>query len=624
MPPLPDILLFALVPLVALFVAIYFATQRPQQRSAGPTGMAVGASLAATLAAALVVFLPGEAYYLGLRGIVPAALLWLLVPLLAWNILPGIVGPTIGSPLAYVQQRFGGRVASAAGFVYVVGRVLVSSLVLAALARMLSLALGGLPAMLVAFAIGVLGAVCVACCGKRGGVWLGVMLAAVLAIGVPFAVATVDKQNDSPEHLWEVGQAAQRTWIGDPTLDSSAPGVTWTLLPAVWAALLVFLLGDDATASRLSQLRSAGAVRTALVMLLAAATFFALAWMYAGVGMFAFFHDHPDQVRTQWVVNVEPETRLSRTDPETQLPILDPATGKPKRSLLSDGIQYDAASGEPLLTWEEANIQPDDLNDLITRQRLYGRNGQAVRSASEVLDEAGERIDPRKLAAYSLAGNGRASEMLLHRRASEELWPQFVATQAPVGMRGLLLGGLLAAALAAVDMTGLVSALFRLGLPAARSAGAERTLAAAASLLVTVLATLWVFVVAFPGEAILFVLASSLAPVTALVLLGLTSRRATPAIATATLIVGILGGMVISLALYADPRARVHPLWSLTLSLGGTFVMGQVLALIFGGSRLRAPLQGLVLGPAPIGALHHEETPVQIIAPEARQRQETT
>jgi hypothetical protein len=611
--PIPDILLLALAALLALAVTLYFATQRKQGRAAAPTGIAVGASLAAPLAAALAVFLPGEAYYLGLKGIVPATLIWLLLPLLAWNILPGIVGPTIGSPLAYLRHRFGGRIMGVAAFVHVVGRLLLSSLVLAALARMLSVAVGGLSPMLIAFAIGAFGAVCVAGCGRRGGVWLGVLLAAIAAAGVPFAVATVIKQNGSPDHIWEIGLEAQRSWIGDPTLDSSAAGVTWNLLPAVCAALLVFLLGDEATAARLSQLRSAGAVRTALVMLLAATTFFAVTWMYAGLGTFVFYRDHADQVRTQWVVNVEPETRLSRTDPETQLPILDPATGRPKRSLLSEGIQYDAATGTPLLAWEEADIGPEDLNELITQQRLYGRNGQPVRSASEVLEETGERIDPRKLASYSLASNERPSEMLLHRRATEELWPHFVATQAPVGMRGLLLGGLLAVALAAVDMTGLTGLPALLGLVQARTEGAERTLAVVASLLVTVLGTLWVFVVPFPADAMLYVLASSLAPVAALVLLGLTSRRATAAVAVATLVAGSACGIIVSLALSNDLRMRVHPLWSLTLSLGMTFLMGHLLALIFGQLRRRGQLQGLVLGPVPIGALHEEEAAARIV-----------
>jgi hypothetical protein len=616
MPPIPDILLFALVPLLAFATAVFFATQRPQDRAAAPTGLAVGASISATLAAVMLVFLPGEAYFLGLKGIVPATLIWLLVPLLAWNILPGIVGPTISSPLAYLEGRFGQRTSLAAGLVYLPGRLLLSSLVLAALARMLSLALGGLPAMLVAFAIGVFGTVCGACCGKRGGVWLGVMMAAALGIGVPFAIATVIKQDGGADRIWEIGQAAQRTWIGDPRLDSSDPGITWNLLPAVWAGLLVFLLGDEATASRLAQLRSADAVRTALVMFLAAVTFFSMAWMYAGLGMFIFYREHPHEVRTQWVVNVEPETRLSRTDPETQSPILDPATGRPKRSLLSNGIQYDAATGTPMLTWDEADVEPADLNELIAQQRLYGRNGQPVRSASEVLDETGERIDPARLAIHSLATNERPSEMLLHRRATEELWSYFVATQAPIGMRGLLLGGLLAAAIAAVDMTGLTGIPSLQRLFPSRSVGAQRTLAAVASLSVTVLGTLWVFVVPFPAEAILYVLASSLAPLAALVMLGLTSRRATPAVAVSTLAVGVAAGVLISLGLNSDPRARIHPLWSVTSSVVGTFLMGHMLALVFGESRRRGQLQGLVLGPVPIGALRDEEDAALKILPE--------
>jgi hypothetical protein len=612
---IPDVLLLALGPLLALAVASYFATQRSLESSRPLDGFTVGASIAAALAGALLVFLPGEAYYLGLKGIVPVALLWLIVPLVAWNILPGMVGPTIGSPLAYLKLRFGERTAFAASILYLLGRLLIASLALAGLARMLSLA-EGLQPMALALGVGLFATICGACCGRRGGVWLSVLLLAIIFVSLPFAIATVIKQDGDPSKIWQVGQLSQRTWIGDPSLTLSDSGVTWTLLPFAWTALLIVLLGDEATASRLALLRSAESVRTALITLITAVSIFALAGMYVGLSLFVYFREHPRDVRLKWVTNVEPESKLSRTEPGTWSPILDPATGKPKQSLLSDNVQYDRTTGTPVLTWDETDMEPESLNHLIEQRRLYARNSEfPIASRDEVCDEAGD-IDSRKLASYSVPQPGRPSEMILHRRATEELWPYFVATFAPTGMRGLLLGGLLAAALAVVDVTSVM------GLPAVqqwfptRTAGAGRTLSAIANLAIMLLAMMGVFLLPFPADALLFVLASSLAPLAALVMLGLTSRRATAGVAMAALTSGVLAATAFSVLLCGDQRARIHPMWSVTLSFLFTLVVGHLLALIFGEARRRGELQGLVLGAVPIGAIHeHHQAAIQIPEP---------
>jgi len=619
MPPLPDLVLFALVPLLVLAVAIYFATAKARQQRA-PSGLADGIAVAAPLVAAMLAFLPGEAYYLGLKGIVPAAMLWLLAPLLAWNILPGIVGPTIGSPLTFLEKRFGERTSLLAGVVYLLGRVAISALWLAALARMLALGLGGLPPMMIAFAVGTLGALCCAACGKRGGLWLNVLIVAVLAVGVPFAVATVIKLDGGPEKIWEVGQSFQRTWVGDPSLDLSSSGVSWTLIPFAWTVVIVLLLGDEASAARLAQLRSAESVRGAFATLLVATCFFAIAWMYAGLGTFVYFHEHSREVRPKWVANVEPTTRLSRTDPRTQSPILDPATGEPQSSLLG-GIKVDPATGETILPWDETDVRPETLDRLLQQEQLYSPNSQLpIATREEVLDETGEVIDPRKLATYAASSDGRPGEMLLHRRATEELWPHLLAIHAPVGMRGLLLGGLLAAALAVVDMTGLagIAALSRI-FPR-RTPSSERVLACLASLAVMVLATLFTFVVPFPAETSLYAAASSLAPLAALVMLGVTSRRANSGVALAALFCGVGAAIAMSFWLSTDPRQRIHPMWSVTLAFVGTFVLGHLLAMVFGESR-RRNLRGLVLGPSPIGAIG-EEPSQEIVVREAEETPE--
>jgi len=618
MPPLPDILLFLLVPLACVVTGIYFATERSGREKGVRSGVAIGISTAATLAALLLVFLPGEAYYLGLKGLVPALLIWLVFPLLAWNILPGIVGPTIGSPLAYLQHRFGQRTMIPASVVYVVGRILLSSLVLAALARMLSVAIGEwIAPMGMALGVGLLATGCGAACGRRGGTWMSAMLAFFVAVSIPFAIATIVKLSGGPEHIWEVGQASQRTWIGDPTLDAGDAGVVWNLLPLAWVGLLVLLLADEATAARLAQLRSAASVRTALITLLVFTTFLAIAWMYTGLGLFAYYRDHPRAVRPKWVTNVEPTTRGSRTHPKTQKPILDPATGKPVPSLLSEGVKYDLASGTPILPWEEADVRVETIDQLVREGRVYGLGDSRL-----VLDETGERIDPTKLAVYSVPREGRPSEMLLHRRATEELWPYFFSAHAPPGMRGLLLGGLLAAALAAIDMTAVMGAASLNRAFPSRTESSQRVLATLASLGVMLLGMLFAFVVPYPGDVVLLVLAGSLTPIAALVMLGLTSRRATSGVALATLAFGLVLALTLAWAIYSDSRLRVHPMWSVTIAFVGTFVMGHLLSVVFGESRRRGQLRGLVLGPIAIGSLRDEEATLEIDIPDASQESE--
>jgi hypothetical protein len=359
------------------------------------------------------------------------------------------------------------------------------------------------------------------------------------------------------------------------------------------------LLGDEATGARLAMLRSADEVRVALITLLLALSLLAVGWMYTGLGLFAWYRGHPRDVRSKWVTNVEPANRLTRTRPDSQQPELD-AHGQPIPSLINESWRMDPTSGESILPWDEAEITPETIDTLVREGRILG-----ISDSQLVLTDDG-RLDPTKLATYSLEQPGRASEMLLHRRATEELWPYFLATQAPIGVKGLLLGGLLAAALAALDVAGLAALPgLQRWLPA-RTPGAERALATLASLAVTLLAMLWVFVVAFPATVLLGVVAIALCPIAALVMLGLTSRRANSGVALATLCAGVIAAMAMSWGLSTDRYFRIHPMWSATASLALTFLLGHLIALIFGESRRRGQLTGLILGTAPIGTLHEE------------------
>lgn len=620
MPSLPDILVLLVLPLGLVFIAGHFLTQRAPSSKPIPTFL-IGLCMAMALVTFAAAFLPGEGYYLGIKGLLPTLTMWLLLPLLAWNILSGMASQSLGSPLAYIERRFDPWLAQIGAGVFVTGRIAVAAALLATFARMLTVATGNVvPSIWLGLAIGLIATAASVACGPRGTIWLQAWKVATIAVSTIFWIGSVAQAAGGSRQVWQIGDSLEKARIADGTFDLRGPESFWTLVPFTLAALTTYVLADESVYSAIRFARRPSRASAAFVTCLAIFTGLLCIWQYCGLALLAFYRVHPENIRPIWVANVDRETGLSLTDPATRRRfITDPRTGKPKTSWLNTEPQLDPTDGEALLPWN-IDFSINTADELIRSGRLLHPNtGEPINDLNEVLDASGEHLDPARLATYQHLSGTHRSEMVLHRRATEEFWPAFIASRIAPGQRGVLLVGLIAIALSCVDLTAPTVAMTMgrwIG-PATRTS--NRVLTTMIGLAITLLAMLLTFLAPFPAELAVQIVASTLTPMAAVVCLGLTSRRANSATAIVALGSGILAATAFSAAMAIHGKAAdagifsLNPMWCVTLSMIFTYIMGQMLAFFFGVPRTRDACRGLVLGEIPIGNLRTEvaSTPLE-------------
>jgi Na+/proline symporter len=592
-------------------------------RSLGP--LPLGLSLAAVFVGTLgLVALPAAAYDHGWRCWLPVLALWLVLPIIAFVAIPIYRGLGVVSIYEYLEHRFDAKVRLAASLVFVVWR---TAWVIAAIClpcEAIRLATGwNMPAWLVAIPIGGLATVVAFLGGARGGVAAGVLKAGAMFAAVAVVIVAVwSNLEDGPLRAAEIVRGLGRLEPAELRFSWNDPWTLWGALPFWVLAALTFFIADQAAVQRLLAAKSENLARTAYLAGALALCVLVPLLVYLGNGLLAYYYDHPQAMRPEWVVNVDGISR-------------ELVLGQDGRPLLDAG---DPAQG---VTFE-------NIDRLVAEGRILQPNSkEPLTSVEGLVDADTNEIVIEKLAMRRPNHPKLRGEIIVHRDAPQEMLPQFARRQLGWGAAGLALAALVATALAAAE-AGLISLaavivrdlVMRFGWGKdwlARRTGKEpRQLSSADALqlarpLVLVLGTGAMVAAATLASLItreglalpLMAFVAALgAPLTAVILLGMLTRRTTAAGA----LIGLAGGMVLVLAtgaLATFPAAfdlphnqRISMIWP---SIGGFLfaaTVGFVSSFVLGRRRAAADLRGLVAGCGELGRRATDEAIPLISVPE--------
>jgi Na+/proline symporter len=586
-----------------------------------PLGMSLTAIFIGTLGLAA---LPAAAYDQGWKCWLPVLALWLVLPVVAFIAIPIYRGLRVVSIYEYLEQRFDAKVRLAASLVFVAWRMawVIASICLPCEA--IRLATGwNLPAWLVAVPIGGLATVAAFLGGARSGVMAGAIKAALMFAAAGVVIVAVWSNLDGGAlRVAEIVRGLGRLEPVELRFSWNDPWTLWGALPFWLLAVLTFFIADQAAVQRLLAAKSENLARTAYLASALALSLLVPLLVYLGTGLLAFYYDHPQAMRPEWVVNVDGKTR-------------ELVLGKDGRPLL------DASDPAHRVNFE-------NIDRLVAEGRiLQPNNKEPFISAAELVDPDTNEIVIEKLAMRRPNQPKLRGEIIVHRSAPQEMLSQFARGQLGWGAAGLVLAALVAAALAAAEagLNSLATVIVRdlvirfgwgkswlarrsgkepgqltpadelqLARPLVLVLGAASTVAAAA--IVTLLS---------PGRLVfpLIAFAAALgAPLTAVILLGMLTRRTTAAGA----LLGLLAGVLLVLAAGAistfpaafdiPPDQRIAMIWP---TIGGFLVAataGYVLSFVLGRRRTSADLRGLVAGCGDLGHRAIDEAIPLISVPE--------
>jgi Na+/proline symporter len=431
--------------------------------------------------------------------------------------------------------------------------------------------------------------------------------------------------------VWNVAEQFDRTRVADLTFSWSDQWSFFNVLPFFALLMLVLSIADQTVVQRLiaaggtRHCRRSYVLGTGLLALLLAAL------AYAGIGLFAFYHQHPNDLRPVWVVNLDNQTRQSLTFADRDRLLAEQADvdGEGDRPRPAVEPRGGADRGEPLVDWT-ANLNDfDTLQRLVNERRiLRPNNKQPFEAVDELLN-----LETDELIVDRLAMKKPDGELVLHARAGLELLPHFLSQRLGMGLLGLVLAGILAASMASFDsgVHSLATVLLvdfhrrggigrsllarRLGkspdqLTETDELKLARPLTAVAGLLAVILgltlgqglSAVWVL------HAATLIIGT---PLLTVFLLGILTRRTTGAGVLAGMVVGalLIGWLVFSPAATqggggsaaAWPRGGLSASWVMILGAAATALISLVVSLFAGSRRSRQELRGLVVGIGQLG-----------------------
>ncbi|QDU31581.1 Sodium/glucose cotransporter [Anatilimnocola aggregata] len=613
----------------------------------------LGISLMATLISAMsYTGLPGQSYDHGLLVLIHPLSIWIGLPIIVGVVVPIYRGLKLDSVYEYLEMRFDSRVRLLASGLFVVWRLLWLGGVIYAPSKLLILAAGwNIPDWPLLLLLGFVTTIYTVLGGMKAVIWSDVIQGLMMLGGVVIVILAVWLQVDGgPARVTEVSYSLGRLDFDDFKFSWGDQWSIWAALPHWVLAMLSFYIADQITAQRFLSAKSVIAARNSFLLNTLALSLLLPGLVYIGLCLLTFYHDNPQQLRPEWVANVDGQTRKSITAEATRDP------DKLRTSSVSGQQEVDPTVGRPLLNWRSKDdaITPANVHRLVKQGKLLEPNSkEPLTDADELLDpDTGEvlieKLAMRRAPAASAIGTNDPKlrpEVVLNKRAAEEILPRFISTRLGWGVAGLIVAALLAASMSSIDsgLNSLCSLLIidmhrrygvgrrwlanRLQKPVSQlNEEDELKLAQPLTLIVGVAATLFSLIIAQIGDvfAIMVAVVNTFgAPLLAVYLLGMFTRRCTSAAAFWSLAIGTL--FTVTLVAFNQFEflrplwplsVRFHDIWTVTFGTVFTLVLGYVLSFVLGQPKSKTELKGLVAGCGTLGVRATDEEMTIISGPE--------
>lgn len=556
--------------------------------------------------------LTGEAYEQGLKCWIVPASIWLIMPIVLFLAVPIYRGLSLYSLFEYLEYRFDARVRLIATLIFVVWRLLWLGLVIYAPCKAITISAGSnLPDWVLIVPLGLITTAYTFLGGMRAVVWTSVIQGFMMLLGVVVIVVGIWLSLDGgPARVMEVARGLDRTRVAETHFSWTDQWTIWAVLPNWLLASLSFYVADQVTAQRFLCAANVNTARTSYFVSTLASTFLLAGLIYVGLCLLAFYHDHPRDLRPEWVVNLNGQTRQPVLD-ESGRPLLDPKN--PADAIVAENIDR--------LLAERRILRPNDKLPFT--------------SADEIIDPETDRVMIEKL-AMQRPGQGRGGgEVILRRGINDELIPQFIATHLRWGAAGIVLTALLAGSMAFVasGLNAICNVMVmdlhrrfgwgkgwlahRLGKRSDElSEVDELKLAQPLTLAIGIVATLFsIFLVQIADVFSTMVGVANMfgAPLLAVFLLGMLTRRTT---AAAALEATICGGLF-TLSLTAIDKLSAYgfvskdyaiaEIWNVVFGFAFTFLLGYLLSFVTGRRKTNTGLRGLVVGCGTLGVRSRDE-----------------
>lgn len=579
----------------------------------------LGVSLMATLISALTFTgLPAQSYSVGLKTLLMPLSVWLILPIIVYWVLPLYHGLKLNSVYEYLELRFDTQTRLWASLIFLAWRMLWLGGVIYAPCKVLLIASGlHIPTWPVILLLGLVTTLYTCLGGMKAVIWTDVVQGIAMVAGVSVIILGAWwSLEGGPRRVAEVAEGLGRLELADIQFDWKGTWQIWGALPHWFLAMLSFYVADQITAQRFLCASTLPGAQRSFFLNCVVLSILMPGLTYVGLCLLTFYYDHPDHLQPKWVTSIDnqpPHDTLKKED------------------------------GTPLLQWDNPKhaLTSQNAEQLVAEGRIVRPNTrEPFTSTEDFVDAESGQVQVEKLAMRKPNHDKWRGEVILHRRAGEELLPFFIASELPTGAAGLILAALLAASMSSID-SGLNSicsllvvdmhqrfgwgtnflARLRGKSPQELDDGDRLWIAQPLTVIVGIGATLAAIAVSQLGQVftVMIDVANTFgAPLLGVYLLGMLTQRST----ALGIRLGMLGGVILTVWMVLAGRAaagvwfwpfewRPNGIWIVTFGTLATSLLGYLLSFVFGKPKTKLELRGLVVGLGRLGVRAvDEEIPV--------------